>query len=231
MLRAHLEQAYGAELDAWVRHGVVPGPTWHVLMREPAPAPVPGATWRPGRLLRFHHDPDGVVRLLRDLLLSAMQQDLPGQETAVMLRVGTPDGRRTAGVSPAVMRDALQRLVAELVTVDSVQAALRTLPVESAARAIIDGTVANRTEPDELVTELGVLSFGARTLVLVRGMDAGDSMLVDPEEVADQAYAGSGEFTCGWWEIRTALGEPARQWVELLEGRFPRARRRAQRTG
>src|SRR5919199_1001501 len=63
----------GAELDAWVRHGIVPGLTWHVLMREPAPAPAPGTTWRPGRLLRFHHDPEGVVRLPRDLLLSAMQ--------------------------------------------------------------------------------------------------------------------------------------------------------------
>jgi hypothetical protein len=58
-------------------------------------------------------------------------------------------------------------------------------------------SMANRTEPDELVAELGVLSVGARTLALVRGMDAGDRMLVDPVEVADQPYAGSGEFTCG----------------------------------
>jgi hypothetical protein len=219
------------KLDGWVQHGVVPGLTWQLLMREPAPAPAPGATWRPGRLLEFRQDPDGVVRLLRELLLSAVQLERRGQETAVMLRVGTPDGRRSAGVSRAIMRDALQRLVAELVTVDRVDEALRNLPVESAARAIIDGAVTNQREPDELVAELGVLSFGARTLALVRGMNAGDTMLVDPVEVADQAYAGSGEFTCGWWEIRTALGEPARQWVELLEGRFPRARRRQQPTG
>jgi hypothetical protein len=64
------------------------------------------------------------------------------------------------------------------------------------------------------------------TLAFVRRMSVGESMLVDPVEVADQAYSGSGEFNCGWWDIRTTLPEPARQWVELLEGRFPRARRR-----
>src|SRR5438067_1003081 len=90
LLRAHLEQAHGAELDGWVQHGVVPGLTWQLLMREPAPAPAPGATWRPGRLLEFRQDPDGVVRLLRELLLSAVQQERRGQETAVMLRMGTP---------------------------------------------------------------------------------------------------------------------------------------------
>ncbi len=57
-------------------------------------------------------------------------------------------------------------------------------------------------------------------------MSVGETMLIDPVEIADQAYVGSGEFVDGWWEIRTALAEPARQWVELLEGRFPRARRR-----
>jgi hypothetical protein len=45
-------------------------------------------------------------------------------------------------------------------------------------------------------------------------------MLVDPLEVAEQAQVGSGEFGCGWWDIRTTLA--ARQWVELLEGRCPR---------
>src|SRR5207253_1948379 len=29
ILRTHLEQAYGAELDEWVRQGVLPGLTWH----------------------------------------------------------------------------------------------------------------------------------------------------------------------------------------------------------
>ena len=70
-----------------------------------------------------------------------------------------------------------------------------------------------------------MLSKGAQTLAFVRRMHAGETMLVDPVEVADQARAGSGEFNCGWWDIRTQLREPARQRMELPEGRFPRARR------
>src|SRR5947209_20039974 len=108
-----------------------------------------------------------------------------------MLRVGTPDAGRTARVSLAIAQDALQNLLADLVTVDTVRAAVRKLSIEAAARAIVDGTVAIQTECDELVAELGALSFGARTLALVRGLDAGDKMLVDPVEVADQAYSGS----------------------------------------
>ncbi len=79
---------------------------------------------------------------------------------------------------------------------------------------------------DELVSNLNVLSKGAQTLAFVRQTPPAFNMLVDPVEVADQAYAGSGEFMLGWWQIRTSLAEPARQWVELLEGRFPRARQR-----
>jgi hypothetical protein len=60
-------------------------------------------------------------------------------------------------------------------------------------------------------------------------MSLGETMLIDPVEVADQAHAGSVEFVYGWWEIRAALAEPARQWVELLEGRFPRARQSSSR--
>jgi hypothetical protein len=112
----------------------------------------------------------------------------------------------------------LRCLVAELVTVDRLEAALRSLPIEDAARAVIDATVEGQTEPDELVTALGVLSRDAQALAFVRRMDVGESMLVDPLEVAEQAEAGSGEFGYGWWEIRTTLAEPARQWVELLEG-------------
>jgi hypothetical protein len=32
-LRAHFEQAYGGELDGWVRQGVLPGLTWHLRVR------------------------------------------------------------------------------------------------------------------------------------------------------------------------------------------------------
>ena len=54
-------------------------------------------------------------------------------------------------------------------------------------------------------------------------MGVGETMLVDPLEVAEQAEVGSGEFGCGWWDIRTTLAEPGRQWVELLEGVPPKA--------
>jgi hypothetical protein len=225
LLRAHLEQAYGGELDGWVRQGVLPGLTWHLRMRECPPVPTPGSPWRPGRPVQFGRDPDGVARILREFLVKALEQEVVPGEAAAVLRVGSPDGRRTAGVDAAPTREGLRCLVNELVTTDRLTAALRSLPLEAAARAVIDATVEGHTEPDELVTALGVLSRGAQTLAFVRRMDVGESMLVDPLEVAEQAAVGSGEFGCGWWDIRTALAEPARQWVELLEGRFPRGRR------
>jgi hypothetical protein len=55
--------------------------------------------------------------------------------------VGTPDGHHTAGLDPLATRTALQSLVAELVTVDRLNAALRTLPLEAAMRAVIDAAV------------------------------------------------------------------------------------------
>jgi hypothetical protein len=140
--------------------------------------------------------------------------------------VGTPDGRHTSGLDPTSTWAALECLVAELVTVDRLNAALRALPLEAAMRAVIDAAVEGERDPDELVGALGDLSAGARTLAFVRIMGVGETMLIDPVEVADQAHVGSGEFVYRWWEIRAALAEPARQWVELLEGRFPRARRR-----
>ncbi len=80
----------------------------------------------------------------------------------------------------------------------------------------------NRSSVSE--DEMAVMTLGVR--FFVRQVSAGESILVDPVEVSEQAQAGSGEFIYGWWEIRTRLAEPARQWVELLEGRFPKARRR-----
>ncbi len=151
--------------------------------------------------------------------MRALEQEVVPGEAAVMLRVGTPDGRRTAGLGAATTREALRCLVNELVTVDTLGATLRSPPLQAAARAVIDATVEGQTEPDELVTALGVLSRGAQTLAFVRRMSVGESMLVDPLEVADQGQVGSGEFGCGWWAIRTRPTEPARQWVELFEGR------------
>jgi hypothetical protein len=223
-LRAHLEQAYGGELDGWVRQGVLPELTWHLRVRECPPLPIPDLPWRPGRPVQFGRDPDGVVRILREFLVRALEQDIVPSEPAVVLRVGSPDGRSTAGLEAATTREALRCLVNELVTTDRLAAALRSLPIEAAARAVIDATVEGQTEPDRLVTALGVLSRGAQTLAFVRLMGVGETMLVDPLEVAEQAEVGSGEFGCGWWDIRTRLAEPARQWVELLEGRFPRGR-------
>jgi hypothetical protein len=226
VLRTHLEQVYGGELDGWVQQGVLPGLTWHLRVRDSPPEPKPGSPRSPGRPLRFGRDPDDVVRILRALVVSALEQKVFPNETAAVLGVGTPEGWRNACVDEATTRNAMAWLVAELITVDRLEAALRRLPLEPAARAIIDATIEGRTKPDELVSALGVLSRGAQTLALVRRVSVGDKMLVDPLEVADQADVGSGEFTCGWWEIRTALAEPARQWVELLEGRFPRGRQR-----
>jgi hypothetical protein len=53
------------------------------------------------------------------------------------------------------MRGALERLVAELVTVDKLEAALRSLPVDAAARNIIDGTVEGIAESKGVVAALG----------------------------------------------------------------------------
>jgi hypothetical protein len=86
-------------------------------------------------------------------------------------------------------------------------------------RAVIDAAVEGEREPDELVGALGVLSLGGQTLAFVHTMSVGETMLIDLVEAADQAHARSGEFVYGWWEIRAALAEPARQWVELPEGR------------
>jgi hypothetical protein len=163
-LRAYLEQVYGSELDGWVLQGVLPGLTWHLLVRDSPPAPKPDVPWRPGRPMRFGSDPAGVVRMLRELLVRALEQDVLPHEAAALLRVGTPDGRHTAGVDTAITRSTMRCLVAELVTIDSVEAALRSLPLEAAARAVIDATVDGHTQPDELVSALGALSPGAQTL-------------------------------------------------------------------
>ncbi len=226
ILRTHLEQAYGAELDEWVRQGVLHGLTWHLEVRDHPPAPTRAVPWpQPGRLVQFANDRDGVVRLVRERVLKAFEEEVIPHYPVLSLRVGTKEGH-TVGVEAAAMREALERLVAELVTVDRLSAALRSLPVDAAARTIIDGTVEGIAEPEGVVAALGVLSSGALTLAFVRQVSAGESILVDPVEVSEQVQGGSGEFIYGWWEIRTGLAEPARQWVELLEGRFPKARRR-----
>ena len=126
LLRAHLEQVYGDELDGWVRQGVLPGLAWHLRMRESPPVPTPDSPWRPGRPVQFGRDPDGVVRILREFLAGALEQEVVPGEASVVLRVGTPDGRRTAGLDAATTREALRRLVNELVTVDRLEAALRS---------------------------------------------------------------------------------------------------------
>jgi hypothetical protein len=140
--------------------------------------------------------------------------------------VGTADGRHTAGIDAAALHKAVQLLVAHLLTVESVQTALDNLPTDAAERAIIQATLAGQEEPDTLVGELAAVSPGARALAFVRLLDRGDTLLVDPMEIAGEAEGGSAEFIRGWWEIRDRIPEPGRQWVELLEGRFPRARRR-----
>jgi hypothetical protein len=108
-----------------------------------------------------------------------------------------------------------------------VQTALNKLPTDDAERAIIKATLAGQDEPDAVVGELGAVSAGARAFALVRLLDRGDTLLVDPMEIAGEAEDGSAEFTRGWWQIRETIPEPGRQWMELLEGRFPRARRRS----
>jgi hypothetical protein len=227
ILRAHLEQMYGAELDAWVRAGVLPGLAWNLETRDYPPEPTRQIPWRqPGRLVRLTADPDRVAQLLRERIVSALEQEVMPKYQVVTLRVGTTDGRATAEVDGAAMHEALQHLIGELITVDRLRAALEGVPVEAAAQKIIEATVNGETEPETVVETLGVLSRSALTVAFVRQIAVGDEILVDPVEVADQASGGSGEFVFGWWEIRAQLAEPARQWVELLESRFPKARRR-----
>jgi hypothetical protein len=120
----------------------------------------------------------------------------------------------------------VQLLVADLLTVERVRTALNNLPTDAAERAIIQATLTGQEEPDTVVAELGAVSPGARALAFVRLLDRADTMLVGPMEIAGEAEGGSAEFTRGWWEIRDRFPEPGRQWVELLEGRFPCARRR-----
>jgi hypothetical protein len=72
--------------------------------------------------VQFARDPDGVVRILRDLLARALEQKVLHTE-------------------PATTRTALRCLVADLVTVDRLEAALRDLPVRAAVRAVLDAAV------------------------------------------------------------------------------------------
>jgi hypothetical protein len=163
VLRAHLEQVYAGELDGWVRKSVLPGLTWHLLTRDDPPAPKPDHPWRPGRLTKFGRDPDGFVRILREVVVRALEQKMLPNETAVVIRVGTPDGRSTAGVDAVTTANAMRCLIAELITVERVEAALRGLETEAAARAVIDATVEGQRESEELVAALGALSLGAQT--------------------------------------------------------------------
>jgi hypothetical protein len=120
-LRSHLEQAFGAELDAWVRRGQVPGLAWHLRVRDHAPEPIGEAARRPsGRAVHFGRVPELALRLVRELLVNAMEQQALPREPAIVLRVGTGDGRHTAGVDATALRDAVKRLVADLLTVERV---------------------------------------------------------------------------------------------------------------
>ena len=77
ILRTHLEQAYGAELDEWVRQGVLHGLTWHLEVRDHPPAPTRAVPWpQPGRLVQFANDRDGVVRLVRERVLKAFEEEV-----------------------------------------------------------------------------------------------------------------------------------------------------------
>jgi len=221
VLRSHLEAAYANELDGWVRRSTLPGLNWHLQLRDHPPA---GEPLRPGRPVLFARDPDGVVRLLRELLLGALERDLVPPEPLPPLHVGTPAGSDRTAAHPATTHTAMQALVETLITADGVRAALASLPLDAAMRDVIGDYTAEGGNADDLVDALGVLSRGASMLALLRRVPTGDSMLVDPVEVAEQAEVGTGEFVCGWWPIRDRLAEPARGWVELLEGRFPRAR-------
>ena len=108
---------------------------------------------------------------------------------------GNCRGRRTARVDAAALREAVQLLVADLLTVESVQTALNNSPTDRAERAIIQATLAGQEQPDTLVGELGAVSPGARALAFVRLLDRGDTLLVNPMEIAGEAEGGCAEFT------------------------------------
>jgi hypothetical protein len=116
--------------------------------------------------VHFEREPDLALRLRRELVLNAMEQQIFPQEPAIVLRVGTADGRHTAGVDAAALREAVQLLVADLLTVERVRTALSNLPTHAAGRAIIQATLAGQDEQDTVVGELGVVSDGARALAL-----------------------------------------------------------------
>ena len=118
--------------------------------------------------MRFVDDPDGVVRRLQELLIATLEQRELQREPNAVLRVGTPDGRRTAPLDPALIQGAIRRLVEELMTVERLEMALHNLPIEAAERAIVDASVAAESESDEVVAGLGVLSKGAQALAFVR---------------------------------------------------------------
>jgi hypothetical protein len=62
------------------------------------------------------------------MVVNAMEQQIFPQEPAIVLRVGTGDGRHTVGVDAAALRDAVQHLVADLLTAERVRTALKKLP-------------------------------------------------------------------------------------------------------
>jgi hypothetical protein len=99
-LRRHLEQSFGAELDEWVARGQVPGLAWNLRVRDHAPEPTGEAARRSaGRAVHFEREPDLALRLVRELVVNAMEQQIFPQEPAIVLRVGTGDGRHTAGLT------------------------------------------------------------------------------------------------------------------------------------
>jgi hypothetical protein len=100
-----------------------------------------------------------------------------------------------------------------------------------ATRAVVDAYLTNDNDADLVVQALEVLSRGAQSLADIRRVPVADPYLVDPVEVAQQAELGLVEFVDGWWDLRAELAEPARQWIELLEGRFPRARNAGDQPG
>jgi ssDNA-binding Zn-finger/Zn-ribbon topoisomerase 1 len=173
LLGAHLQPLYGGELDEWVRQGVLPGLSWHLQVRDNPPAHGPEEPPRPGRPVHVERDPDGVVRILRELIVRALEQQVSLAESGAVLRVGTPDRGRTAWLDPATTRTALQGLVADLVTVDRLEALLlRGLPLTPAERTVIDAAVESEREADELVGALGVLSQGAQSALAQEAHEA-----------------------------------------------------------
>ena len=74
-LRTHLEQTYGAELDAWTRRGALPGLTWHLEVYEPAPVSGGRTRTTPKHRVIFKREPETVVRMLRALLLKAIEAE------------------------------------------------------------------------------------------------------------------------------------------------------------